>query len=512
MTAILAVAVHAQDIGRLADGLTLDVEASATVGTGDNAPMWLFSNRQGLVSPYANSAYERVMIGRSLECDSLRKWRVGYNLDLTLNQHSLSAFLVHQAYVDVAYGKGLLTIGQKEHTMELCNDRLSSGTQTLGINAMPIPQVRFALDDYWTIPYTRQWLAFKGHIAYGFYTDGNWQKEFTHAANRYVMDQLYHSKAGYIRIHKPESPLSVVLGVEFAAQFGGTSYIDRGDGIKPLKHNTGIESYWHAFFPGGGDEGEGTYANCEGNTLGSWQARVSYDGILDGTVSLFAEKFFEDHSAMFFLDYDGYGTGDEWNKKVGNHWIVYDMKDAMLGLEWKRHTPSYIDNVVFEYLYTKYQSGPVNHDRTPDISDHIAGRDNFYNHHIYTGWTNWGMVCGNPFYLSPVYNDDGSLTVKGNRFIAYHLGIGGTISPSLTYRVLSSWQRGWGTPHVIFPDPRNNFSFLAEATCTDLTFFGKDNWSAKAAIGFDSGSLRGHNFAIQLTVSKHFDLDVRKIF
>lgn len=27
------------------------------------------------------------------------------------------------------------------------------------------------------------------------------------------------------------------------------------------------------------------------------------------------DHYFEDHSGMFFLDYDGYGSGENWNVK-----------------------------------------------------------------------------------------------------------------------------------------------------------------------------------------------------
>ena len=63
--------------------------------------------------------------------------------------------------------------------MELKNNELSSGAQTLGKNARPVPQVRIALADYYTLPLTKGWLHLKGHIAYGKMTDDNWQHEFT---------------------------------------------------------------------------------------------------------------------------------------------------------------------------------------------------------------------------------------------------------------------------------------------------------------------------------------------
>ena len=68
--------------------------------------------------------------------------------------------------------------------MNLKNSRLSSGSQTLGINARPVPQVRLALEDYWSIPFTKDWLQVKGHVAFGMQTDEGWQHEFTDKKTR----------------------------------------------------------------------------------------------------------------------------------------------------------------------------------------------------------------------------------------------------------------------------------------------------------------------------------------
>ena len=81
--------------------------------------------------------------------------------------------------------------------MELKNQQLSTGSQTLGINARPVPQVRLALPDYWTILGTKNLLALKGHVAYGKTTDDGWQKDFKSPQSRSTEGTFYHSKAGF---------------------------------------------------------------------------------------------------------------------------------------------------------------------------------------------------------------------------------------------------------------------------------------------------------------------------
>ena len=64
--------------------------------------------------------------------------------------------------------------------------------------------------------------------------------------------------------------------------------------------------------------------------------------------SLYADKFFEDHSGMFFLDYDGYGTGMNGSKKKRRRYLTYGMKDWLLGFEYHRRADSWLNTIVLE--------------------------------------------------------------------------------------------------------------------------------------------------------------------
>lgn len=204
---------------------------------------------------------------------------------------------------------------------------------------------------------------------------------------------------------------------------------------------------------------------------------------------------------MLQLDFDGYGSGEDWNSKKKHRYLLYDFKDWMLGAEVNLKWGSWLRTVVFEYIYTKYQSGPLYHDRTPDISDHIAGRDNFYNHGIFAGWQHWGQVMGNPLYRSPLYNDDGRIMVENNRFMALHLGVAGEPTDNLHYRLLGTYQEGLGTYDNPYTRQHHNISVLAEATYS----FDKNmlkGWSIRGGYGMDFGHILGHNYGFQLTISK----------
>jgi len=481
----------AQTERSLLDSLHYKTEMQATLSGGDHTPLWLNANRYGLSSLKRANGYLRGAVNRPLSVDDARHWGVGYGLDVALAAGFASTVVVQQAYAEARWLKGVLTVGAKEQPMELKNQELSSGSQTLGINARPIPQIRLALPDYWTVPYTRKWLAVKGHIAYGIYTDDGWQKDFTHRQNRYTEHVLHHSKAGYLRIG-PKN-ITVEFGLEMACQFGGTGY---NVGGQTVEGSSGLKAFWHALTATGTDATDNVYQNAEGNHLGSWVARINFD-YPKWNLGVYADHFFEDNSSMLHVSYAGYGSGQEWNQKKDNRYYLHAFKDWMLGIELRLKQNPWLDNIVVEYLYTKYQGGPLYHDHTPVINEHICGIDNFYNHFVYSGWQHWGQVMGNPLYQSPLYNEDGTIRVLNNRFVAWHLGFSGNPTSRLHYRLLATWQRGWGTYDVLYRNPRENVSLMAEAA-----YQLPCQWQVKAAFGMDAGEIYGKNVGLQLTVAK----------
>ena len=115
------------------------------------------------------------------------------------------------------------------------------------------------------------------------------------------------------------------------------------------------------------------------------------------------------------------------------------------------------------------------------------------------------MVIGNPLYLSPLYNDNSIIRVLNNRFVAWHLGASGSPLPQLAYRLLATWQRGYGTIDELFYDPRENVSLMAE-----VGYLFAKGWSVKAAVGADFGKLYGDNTGCQLTIVKSGLLNLKR--
>lgn len=484
--ACLAVALPAKgQTDRLWQNVTYEAEISATVSDGNFAPFWLTSNKYGLSSVKNNSGYLRGGVFRRTEADSLRHWRIGYGADMAIPVEFTSKFIVQQFYVDVQYKRVRLSLGQKEQPMELRNAALSSGAMTSGINARPIPQARIELPDYWVIPGTRGWVAVKGHVAYGMFTDDKWQTDMVLPTERYTKHALFHSKAGYLRLGNTDKfPVTLTGGFEMGVQFGGEAWnvtrrpddlSDFDAGYVNMGHS--LSDFWNAFIPGGEDAADGDYANVEGNHLGSWHLSAKYHG-KGWSLRAYAEHFFEDHSQLFFQ---------------------YGWKDMLYGVEAEFPKNPFVSTFVYEHIGTKDQTGGLYHDATSILPDQISGADNYYNHGTFTGWQHWGQALGNPLLVSPIYNSNGIIYFYHNRITAHHFGLSGQPLAELAYRALFTHTKSYGTYDTPLPDPAYGNYFMLELNYQPRRLQG---WSFVGAVATNGGSLLGRSTGGMLTIRK----------
>lgn len=468
---------------RSGKGLEYHVEAQVSAADGKN-PFWLTANRYGLSSVDGSNGYFRAGISRDVRRDSLKKWRIGYGLDAAVSYNFTSTAILHQLYADFDYKLVRLTVGAKEQPMAFKNPDLSTGGQTFGINSRPVPEVRIGLPEYWNITGKGNWAAIRGHVSYGMMTDGRFQEDYVTKPNaNYARHTLLCTKAGYLRLgNKEKFPLTFEGGLEMACQFGATAY-KRGNEEHPVKMPHNLKAFIEAFFGGGGDPGEGVYANSTGNSLGSWLVRLNYHG-KDWRVSAYMDHFFEDHSQMFF---------------------EYGWRDGMYGLEVAFPKNRVVSGLVYEYSKTTYGSGAVYKDHTSNLPDQISGTDWYYNHYNFAGWSHWGMGVGNPLFVSPLYFDNGSLEFPECRFQAHHLGINGDPRPDLHYRLLYTHERSiasYGSTRPI--EGLTTHSVLAEAHYAPARLGRLDTrgWSAKLGVALDRGDLVGNNLGFSLTITK----------
>ena len=465
--------------------VTYSIETSAFTSNGKFSPLWFSANRFGLSSTEKSSGFIRA--GLTYEKKLKHNWKFNTGIDLAGGWNMTANFRLQQLFAEICWKNFKLGIGRKErYGFPLVkNYRLSSGMMVEGPNTLPVPQIRGELSEFTSIPGTKDWLAFKGHIAYGMFYENNWQKDFVRPGGLFTEDVLYHSKSLMLRLGNVKKiPVDFEFGILMATQFGGNQFRMNDDGsvTKILDMPSNGKAFWKAFFPqsGGSDTPEGEQVNMEGNHVGSWNFALNlYCG--DWKIRGYLEHYFEDHSQMF--------------------WEYGRWKDGQIGIEISFPKNRWISSLVWEGLCTKDQSGPLLYDgfwgQFPEYQ--ISANDDYYNHYIYGAWQYMGMGMGNPLIPGPLYNDEKGINFRSNRMKGQHLGIEGMPTEEWRYRVLLSLNRHWGTYKNPLESVKRQFSSMVEVQYFPKNLLG---WNACLSVGFDRGNYTGNTTGIMISIKK----------
>ena len=496
-------------------------QLNTIVADGENAPFWLVSDRGGLSSLDVQNGFARygVVIGASISKNG--KWNSSSGLELAVGYNNDNSPVLRQLYADISYKWLTLSIGAKERRPEMRdfgalgsvsgNDALNTlkglsfcGLTELGTgglvhsgNSSPIPQVRIGVPEYVAIKGTGSWLKLRGHIAYGMFMDGKFQKDFTagnpeEKYNKYV---LYHSKALFMKVgNESRFPLEIEGGLEMHSQFGGNVY-NHSEG-KTLSMPTRLVDFMKALIPVGGDEmvPYTEQSNITGNQIGNWHLALTlHTKPVD--VTLYGEHMFEDFSQLFFIEYQN-------NKDNKRTLVYYPWRDLMVGISLRNKSGflGFISGIQYEYVSTYDQSGACYNDPSKHFIEQMDGWDNYYNHAIYSGWHYYGMPMGNPLLFSPLYNNDGSLEFKGNRLKAHHFGANGAFGrrKEFLYRLMCTYSENWGTYVNPFFEKRYTTSMLADFTYAPD---GK-SWFLSASVAHDCSNHIGNNTGVMFCFVK----------
>ncbi|MDE5886381.1 MAG: capsule assembly Wzi family protein [Muribaculaceae bacterium] len=455
------------------DSLRYFGEIKADFSAGENTPFWLVNNLQGLGSPEKNNGYVRAGLFKDIKEENRFSWGAG--IDLVGGWNLQSPFYIHQLYGEVKYRCLDALVGSKEIWSSFLDHNLSSGDLLYSGNALPVPQVRIGIFDYADFWGCKGWFAAKGYIAYGMFTDSKWQKSWSKPEFKHGKNILYHSKGLWLRGGNIEKfPLRGEIGIEMATQFGGIVYKDG----KIIDLKPSFKDWLTAFFPRYQTRetffGEST--SIEGNMVGEYTIALEWQPKNSWGVRAYYEHYFDDQSQMTF---------------------EYGWKDGLYGIEVKFPTNRYISKFVYEFLYSKDQTGAVNNDSSEKVPEQVSGRDNYYNNSLYPGWQHWGMGFGNPLMLSPIYNANHKIEFYDTRIYSHHFGLEGYPMQDLKYRILLSFSRNWGTYACPYEEIKNNFDGLCEVTWKPSTLKG---WYGILGIAGDSGDLIGKSFGASLTI------------
>ena len=463
-----------------------------------NLPYWATAGQYGLM-PESSGSLAWVQAGTQFDESKTFQWRWGASLAANLYNDSLDPGssplhgMVDELYLSARWKAFTLDLGQKRRGLDFlaADPSLGSLSVTGGHlmesgNARTIPGWLLSLDPV-AIPWTGRHLWLFG--AFG---------DYKTLDLRYVQGALVHRTQVGLRGDIGDR-LRLYAALDHYAMWGG---IHPEHASMPVN----LENYLRMIFgrPANASGAQMDQANVIGDQRGSELIRVEYRG--DGW------RLTAQHDIPYD---DGSGMGLQ-NFPDGVNTLHFGWEDK----------DRWVSDIVFEYHYTRYQSGPVNVEwfggedspYAPGVHK-TTGLDNYFNNGDYcSGWTHFGRTIGEPLFF-PAGTHAGTwssglvtLGVENNRLRAHHLGLSGKLWRRHPYRLMlsysrnygtyetpyagdSAWQRPWGS---VRETPLHQFSAAWTGTVDGL--FGVRGLSGLYGLFADYGQVLPHQFGATLGV------------
>ena len=454
-----------------------NIESFGSAATDKYTPFWIVSNKYGVTSLDAGNAYIRSGIFHNQSLGNGLQWSAG--VDIVAATPRYRNLYAQQVYAGIRYKSLDLTIGSKENYTSLWDRDLSSGDMVVSANARPIPEINISVPQFTAVPLTKGIMQFKGNFAIGRSFDTDYIEHFVNENQYFIKNILWHHKSLHIKLIDPQNriPVTTSFGIRHHAQWGGTSS-DPGVGVQP--HS--LKDFMRIITgrSGGEDAVSSDRLNVLGNHYGSYEMKVGYlNYVFD--IYVYKQHYIDDTSGIEYYNYP----------------------DGLYGIQAALHNFSLIKKIVFEYVYTRHQSGSIHmisydHSKYPGYG---GGSDDYYNNGEYrTGVSYFNRSIGSPLLTSPEYNKNGNIGFKNNRIRAFHLGLQGYLSKQVSYRILATSSEGWGTMSKPFLSKENNFSCAAKISYCHPHL---NDWLFSGEIATDFGStIYGDNTGISISIAK----------
>ncbi len=431
------------------------VDLVGVLSSGDQTPFWFQSNRNGMYSSDGSQLLSRFQAYGSENIN--QNIRILYGADLVARPGVESSIWFNQGFLKLQAFGIELSAGRFHNYSPIHNERLGMGSLGVSGNSTAIPQVRLGLKDWTPIPFTNQFIQIKANISHGWL-----------GSNRVTDDVLYHEKVGHARFGG-KFPLNLYGGLAHYVVWGGNNNPRFGDLPSSRK------DYWRVFFATGGDDtappGEQDF--MLGDHLGAWDFG-------------------------FFLELDDVNIKAyrQFPLETKDNLKFKSPQDALTGLSitFDENFGLPVKEIVYEFLYTKWQDGNIRDNTGPDSRDDFRGNENYYNHTIYlTGWVYEGRTIGNALF-TPRLDNQG---VSNNRIVAHHVGLTTAIW-NMNFTTRGTFSRNSGTWIRPFETPRNQWSF---STGVESPFsYRNQQYTLITEAAFDNGSLVGDQFGLLIGI------------
>ncbi|WP_235375048.1 capsule assembly Wzi family protein [Sanguibacteroides justesenii] len=445
-------------------------ELSGYAGRGGVLPFWMGRDRWGAMPDRAGGV---LRLGLFSDFREGRKIQTAYGFSgVGIGEKGNNRVSVDELYASARWRRLRLDIGMIHPDTEYNGVSSTNGDFVQSGNARVNPGYNLR-SEYIPLPFIGKVLAFR--FSYG---------DYRMIGKRYAEKVRLHHKSLFLRI-TPHRRWDIIVGLDHYAQWGGISP-DLGKQPSSLKDYIRIV----VGSEGGSDASGSAQNNALGNHLGREHLRINYKGDRY-TLTFYHDIPFEDGSGTDFRSFpDGiyafyYGAGNR------SGWCT---------------------DVIYEFLYTKYQSGPY-HDRPatpaemekqdPDAPGYgwkkVGGRDDYFLHGEYkSGWTTDGRIIGTPFLLPNPKNKEGFVIgMYNNRVIAHYLGIKGWIAGKVSYLGRFSYSLNYGRYREPFERVKRQCSWGMEVGIP----WRRLPFKTEAGIYGDEGKLLRENVGVMLRLT-----------
>jgi len=487
----------------------IDYQATLTAnaGSGSLAPYYIASGRGGTVT----QQYSALLSGQlwhTMDTTTRLSWGAGAELWMgyassanydryDVNTHTFhtnsqhpARLWVQQAYIEGKYRGVFAVLGQKDIYSQLVNPQLSSGDLIMSGNARPAAGLRAGFVNFQNIPFTHGWVQITGEVGYYKAFDNSWLENHYNYYNHFITTGTWlHYKNIYFRTN-PHQPFVFTIGAQAASQFAGTAtYYQEGTITQITSMKADLKAFWRTMIAGSGGSSHGDNF-VEGNHLGTWDIAAQYSLRSGHILRAYYQSPWEDGSGIGMMN--GF--------------------DGLWGIEYRHPSKdSWLTGAVLEYVDLTNQSGPIHwapgdHEGTP-LTHQSTGADDYYNNYIYNGYQNRGMSIGSPFVRSTLYNLDGYMRYRDNLIRGLHAAIMGNLSPYISYRLMGSWRRAWGTPLIGRATAASATAMMLEATyCPPRQL----PLRMTAQVAFDHGTLYGNQIGGLFSISYHGNFSLKR--
>lgn len=411
------------------------IGTSVLTSSGKDLPFWLVHNQLGKFSSAGNM--QELTEGKfsgAFKFSQQLNLTYGTDLALLISEEGFDPKVI-QAFAGIS-GK---MIGLKAGVFadEEILGGLSSGNGDIvrSLNCRPYPMIRLSTQGFVPFPViAEKW--FRVQFEY----DEGWLEN----------DRIIH----HPHLHHKSLAFMFLINESFRISTGFNHYVFWGgysDEYGQLPDD--LKSYFRYILGQKGDSGflEPDRKNVAGNQLGSFLLNIEKD-FKNYQMQARISHPFDDRSGMRF------------NNAQDNMYTLYFRKNK---------TGSFIDEILFEYLYTKNQSGSI-HQLTGPKEERKHGRDNYFNHKIYqTGFSYKGYSMGTPLFGPLLKNENGTITgFTNNRISAFHAGAKGYLTKRVQWKSMLTWSRNFGTYDDPYADVHNQIYSIGELSwkSKDLPF------------------------------------------